>query len=96
MNLFEDVDFSKFDPISKYTVRCPHCNSEIFMINNEKSPDYFRDIANDYKKQLTYAQKYLKEIDEWCETEFGITKIGWDLQRIKDKYNRPEDRKDGD
>ena len=91
MDIFEGepLDLSK-SVLQKYEMKCPHCHRQVYMVDNSKAPDYWKDIAEAYKKQLDDAQKLFYKIDEFCMLNIGDTYLQHELKKIYDKWNKGE------
>jgi len=91
MNIFEEESLDLSKPIlQKYEIKCPHCHRPIYMVNNSKALDYWKDIAEAYKRQLEDAQKLFYKIDEFCMRNIGNTYLQAELKKIYDKWNKGE------
>ena len=88
MSIFEGepIDLSK-PVLETYEIKCPKCHYPVRMINNEKAPDYWKHIAEAYKKQLKDAQKLFYKMDEFCMLNIGNTYLQHELKKIYNKWN---------
>lgn len=73
-------------PFSTYDVNCPNCRFQIRLINNEKTPNYWKDLAEGYKARLKRADNVLLSIDEWCLKHIGDTYTASMFRDLKDKF----------
>jgi len=89
MNFYDgELDFSKPDPIIKWEANCPHCRREIMFIDNSKTHDYWKDVAEARLKQLKQATAHLHKIDEWCAENIGDTYMASQLRELFERFNK--------